>query len=178
MDLDETMARRYSARRYDGRTVPRDILMRIADAGNRAPTARNQQRERFVFVDDRELIVEMVPLCIGQSWIADAGALVFVCGYDDYDMPNGFSARAIDDAIAACYMMLEATSLGLGTCWLGGYDSDAVKRRLGIPEDVVVSSALAIGYAAEGEPKPVRPVKDVVGFNGWGQRRPTSGRAP
>lgn len=106
-------------------------------------------------------------MCINQKWLADVGAIVFVCGTDDYVMPNEVSAKTVDDAIACTYMMLEAVSLGLGTCWLGGFDAERVKERLGIPEQTVVSSALAIGYAEPGRPKPVRPVASVVSFNGW-----------
>ena len=69
-------------------------------------------------------------------------------------MPNSFSVKVINDAIAATYIMLKAVSLRLGTCWWGGYDSNMVKRKLGVPESAAVYSALAIGYAETGGPNP------------------------
>ncbi len=56
-------------------------------------------------------------------------------------------------------MILEATELGLGTCWLGAYDEEKVKEILDIPGEIRVPAMFTLGYADE---NPVaRPRKDL-----------------
>jgi nitroreductase len=66
-------------------------------------------------------------------------------------------------------MILEATELGLGTCWLGAYKEDEVKNILNIPEDIRVPAMFTLGYADE---NPVaRPRKDVSDIVRYGTYR-------
>ena len=52
----------------------------------------------------------------------------------------------INVAIATEHIVLAATSLGLGTCWIRAFDAPAVEKMLDIPEGVTVVSLLTIGY--------------------------------
>jgi nitroreductase len=60
-------------------------------------------------------------------------------------------------------MILEATELGLGTCWLGAFDEGKVKEILSIPEDIRVPAMFTLGYADEKPaPRPRKDMDDVV----------------
>lgn len=65
-------------------------------------------------------------------------------------------------------MMCEAVTLGYGTRWLGGYDTDAVRRKLNIPDRFVISSTIAIGRTVgDGKPKAKAPLSEVIRHNGF-----------
>jgi len=62
-------------------------------------------------------------------------------------------------------MILEATELGLGTCWLGAYKEDEVKKILNIPEDIRVPAMFTLGYADEDPgPRPRKTIDQVTVF--------------
>jgi nitroreductase len=66
-------------------------------------------------------------------------------------------------------MMLQAEELGLGTCWVCVFDPVAVAVEFGLPENLVPSSLMPIGYAAgDAEPAPWhyarKPLPDTVRF--------------
>ena len=73
-------------------------------------------------------------------------------------MGCGQSAATVDCSIALSFMLLRATELGLGSCWLGAFDANAVKRTLALPEDAVVVAVTPLGHPAE-QPAP-RPRKN------------------
>jgi len=61
----------------------------------------------------------------------------------------GYESGETDAAIVCTHMMLEATQLGIGSCWVGYFNSDQVVNALGLPENVTVSALLPIGYPAD-----------------------------
>jgi nitroreductase len=68
-------------------------------------------------------------------------------------------------AIALDHLVMAATDLGLGTCWIGAYDRDAVRRILGIPEKVHPVVLIALGYAgSEPRPKVRKPIEELVRY--------------
>ena len=65
-------------------------------------------------------------------------------------------------------MLLEATSLGLGSRWIGTFDEEELKVKLSIPEEVRPQAIIAIGYAKDTPPKPPKyPLETVVYFHKW-----------
>ena len=74
-------------------------------------------------------------------------------------------AYTIDLSIAVSFMILEATELGLGTCWLGAYKEDEVKEILNIPEKMRVPAMFTLGYANENPgPRPRKNIDQVTVF--------------
>ena len=66
--------------------------------------------------------------------------------------------------IAVEHLVLMATALGLGSCWVGAItDYAAVKTLLGIPDNVVVVALVAVGYpTAVPSPRPRIPLEDIL----------------
>jgi nitroreductase len=64
---------------------------------------------------------------------------------------------AVQDASAAAMnMMLMALDLGLGTCWVGAFDEQAVSRLLGIPQGVRPVMLMPLGFPDESPNAPPR----------------------
>jgi nitroreductase len=60
-------------------------------------------------------------------------------------------------------MVLAATGLGYGTCWIGAFSEEEVKRLLSIPEELKVIVLLPIGFPEESPvPKSRKPLKEIV----------------
>ena len=81
-------------------------------------------------------------------------------------MPCGECSAPVDMALCGAYMMLQACALGLGTCWLGAFDTQAVKDVLKIPPQVRVITMMPLGYHDGTQPRKTRkPLEEIVGHN-------------
>ncbi len=76
------------------------------------------------------------------------------------------SKRHIQDGcIVAYHFTLAAWNFGLGTCWIGGMDTEEVKEKLGIPQDHYVATVTPLGYPSEQPTLRLRkPAKEYVKF--------------
>jgi nitroreductase len=78
------------------------------------------------------------------------------------------SCCIIDMTIAMDLMSQVAMADGLGTCWMGAFTEDQVKRILGIPENNRVVAMLALGYPAEAHASRLRKkLEEIVAYDGW-----------
>lgn len=75
--------------------------------------------------------------------------------------------------IGIAQLVLAAQRFGLGTLWMGGFDGDAVKRALDVPDDYLVASVVSVGWPAEElkpEPRHRRQLEEIYYTNRFGQR--------
>jgi nitroreductase len=83
-------------------------------------------------------------------------------------MPCEELSYPIDVAISVDHMTLAAVEYGLGTCWIGAFKQDEVKKLLGIPEEVRVVALLPIGYPdASSAPKPRKSLEEIAAYDKW-----------
>ena len=150
MDVFEAIKKRRSVREYLDKPVEEQKLKEILEAARLAPSASNKQEWRFVVVTDKELRTQLVKAAKGQVFIGQA-PVVIACSAetDNHLMTCGQLCYPIDVAIAIDHMTLRAVELGLGTCWIGAFWEDEVKRILDIPKDIKVVELLCLGYAKE-----------------------------
>ncbi|MEW6523055.1 MAG: nitroreductase family protein [Bacillota bacterium] len=142
MNVFEAIQNRRSIRRYRPDPVPQDALLRVLDAARLAPSAGNRQPWRFVVVSDASMRRELVPACRGQQFVGQAPVVIAACATE-----AGRKWNQVDLAIAVDHMTLAAHASGLGTCWIGAFEEEAVKQLLGIPAGVSVVVLLTLGYA-------------------------------
>jgi len=73
----------------------------------------------------------------------------------------------IDIGIAIEHFILQATELGLGTCWMGWFDEKALKKELNIPGHKKIDIVFSLGYPAEDKivPKNRKSLEAVHAFN-------------
>jgi hypothetical protein len=79
--------------------------------------------------------------------------------------------------------MLQAKALGLGTCWIGGLNRQALADILHVPEDWEIVGLLTVGFPDEDpDPSPRKPLADVVHYGVFGnlspEASPQAGRGP
>lgn len=157
----ELARERYSVRKYKDAPVEQEKLDRIIEAGRIAPTARNLQPQRvFVLVSEekRKTLAEVCPCTFNAP-------VIFVIAFDPSVVSGsrvceGHNWGDTDSAIAAASMMFEAQDLGLGSCWVGMFNSEEVKNALGLPAGLEVRHLMPVGYPADdSEPSRMHSVR-------------------
>jgi len=168
MKVLEVISKRYSCRAYQDKKIEQKKLDVIMEAARLAPSARNMQDWRFVVVTQRKTRRQVAALTNSPEVFEKAGAIIAACSNSDYVMRCGQAISPIDVSIALEHICLQATDLGLGTCWIGSFDPEKVARVLGIPDDIQIIELMAVGYPADGRREPDRePIENVVCYEKW-----------
>lgn len=169
MDFLELVNARYSVRSYQNKPVEEDVLARILEAVRLAPSGANRQPWRFVVVQDVETRKQLALACNSQQFIAQAPVVIAGCGLmPDRIMHCGMPGDPIDLSIAMEHLSLAATAEGLGTCWIGAFGQDKVRKVLGIPETVKVVAVMTLGYPADTPlSKKRKPLSEIICYNHW-----------
>lgn len=161
MEFQDIIERRYACRRYRGDQVEEWKLDRILAAANRAPSAKNRQSPRIYVLRSAQALDTLDTL----THCRYGASMVLLFAYDageEWHNPTGSGARSgVEDAsIAATFAMLEATELGLATCWCNSFDNADLERRFGLPERERSVLIMPVGYAAnEATPAPTHAVR-------------------
>ncbi|HEY3397975.1 MAG TPA: nitroreductase family protein [Armatimonadota bacterium] len=170
MTVAEAIQARYSVRAYQDRPVEDDKLQRVLEAARLAPSAGNRQEWRFVVVRDAATRQRLMTAANGQAFVGQAPVVLAACAVgEQHVMTCGQLSYPIDVAIALEHLALQATAEGLGTCWIGAFSEDEVKRVLGIPaEDARVVQLMPLGYPAT-DPAPKRRLEltEIVKWDKW-----------
>ncbi|HUU83861.1 MAG TPA: nitroreductase family protein [Phycisphaerae bacterium] len=169
MEVIEVIRRRHSVRAYQDRPVEREKLDRLLEAARLAPSASNRQEWRFVVVTDAELRKQLAHAANDQEFVGQAPVVIAACAETDgHVMRCGQPSYPIDVAIAVDHMTLQAAAEGLGTCWIGAFYEQPVRKLLGVPPEVRVVQLLTVGYPVETpKPSPRLPVERLVHWERW-----------
>jgi nitroreductase len=168
MDVAQAIRTRCSCRNYQDKPVEQEKLLAVLEAARQAPSAKNLQDWRFVVVQDKETKKKVAQAANNQTFLENAGAIIIACTVSDHVMRCGQAVGPIDVAIALEHMCLQATELGLSTCWIGSFYPDRVRPIVGIPDGVAVIELLALGYPADALKEHRREsLEHVVSFDRW-----------
>ncbi len=164
MDVFEVIGERKSIRKYKDIEVEEEKLEKILESARIAPSAANRQEWKFLVVKNKETRDKLIDAAHGQKFVGQAPITIVACSTEsERIMPCGQPAYTVDLSIAVSFMILEATEIGLGTCWLGAYDEGKVKEILDIPSDIRVPAMFTLGYADENPaPRPRKALDDIV----------------
>ncbi len=156
MDFFETIYRRRSVRQFTGAPIPPEDLLKIVDAGRLAASGNNRQPWEFIIVTGRERIDR---LKVASHWMDKAAAIIAV-------VMDPTSRWWLEDAAAAVEnMLLAATALGYGSCWLEGYTlprEDELKAVLSIPPGKRLFTLVPVGVPVEWPVKEKKPFSSLV----------------
>jgi len=176
----EAIRKRRSVRSYESKSIPKDIINMIIEAGNEAPSAMNSQPWRFVVIEDKKIKEKLLGAALPNAKKilemvkdVDPGRYEMIKKrYEELTDPVYYSAPAVVFVIGsgryadhscplACEnMMLAAYSLGLGSCWVGFgamvREDNEVRNVLELQDDERIFGPILLGY-----PKvyPERPPK-------------------
>lgn len=149
MNFTEFAESRYSVRKFKDEKLTREVLEKILHAGHIAPTGCNYQPQR-IYVLESDSAIEKLKSCTKCHFNAPAAMLVCYnkdeCWRRKYD---GKSSGVVDASIVNTHMMLAATELGVGCCWVMHFDPAAMVKEFDIPENIVPVALLVMGYPAE-----------------------------
>jgi len=170
MDVLIAIKTRKSVRKYLKRNVEEEKLTAILEAGRLAPSASNRQEWRFVVVRAPEKRVKLAEAANQQTFVGEAPVVIAACAVTDaHLMRCGQACYPIDVAIALDHMSLAAAELGLGTCWIGAFDEDQVKKILNIPQEIRVVALMPLGYPSDPSviSKNRLPLSEIVKHDHW-----------
>ncbi len=168
-DVFTVIAERRSIRKYVDRNVEEEKLNQILEAARLAPSAKNMQDWRFVVVRDKKLRQALVTAAGNQLFVGEAPVVIVCCTVmPDYILSCGQPAGVINGAIAIDHMTIAAKALGLGTCWIGAFDPEKVRKICNIPESIGIVELLTLGYAAETPDRRKRKnLEEIIFFDKW-----------
>ena len=148
---------RYSCRKYDARPVEEEKLKLVLEAGRVAPSAVNYQPWHF-YVIQGENELGKFHAAYHREWFQTAPCVIVVCG----DHSSSWKRKAdgkdhcdVDAAICTDHMTLQATELGLATCWICNFDPGMTRDLLGLPAHMEPVVILSLGYPLD-ESDPLR----------------------
>jgi nitroreductase len=169
MDVFKAIAERRSIRNYKNKEIEDEKLDKILESTRIAPSASNRQEWKFLVVKNQETRDKLVEAAHGQKFVGQAPITIVACSTEsERVMPCGQYAYTVDLSIAVSFMILEATELDLGTCWLGAYDEEKVKEILGIPDEIRVPAMFTLGYPDENPPaRPRKDLTDIICYEGY-----------
>jgi nitroreductase len=142
-DALEVIRKRRSVRDYTGEPIPQGDLETIVDAGRLAASGHNKQPWDFVVVTERELIEQ---LKVASLWMEKAGAIIAVVVDPSSRWWREDSSAAVEN------MLIAATALGYGSCWLQGYTEpreEEFKILLDIPGEKRLLTLVPIGVPVQ-----------------------------
>ena len=163
MDALEAIRKRRSVRKYSGDPIPRQDLEQIVDAGRLAASGYNRQPWDFVVVTNRETIDQ---LKVAAQWMEKAAAIIAVV----IDPTSRFWLE--DGSAAVENMLIAATALGYGSCWVQG-DAEPLegqlKTLLGVPDDRRLLMLVPVGVPVEWPSKEKKSLNEVIHWERYRQ---------
>lgn len=173
MDIFQVIRDRRSIRKYKDIPVEHEKIEQVLHAARLAPSWKNMQCWRFLVIrehlDRMSLLAAFPDDNPGKKAIAAAPVAVVVCADpSESDIENGIAYYIADTAIAFEHLCLAAHAVGLGTCWMGWYDEQAIKKAFNIPERIRVVGVTPLGYPDQ-EPKarPRKELEEIVFYDCW-----------
>lgn len=176
MDVLSSIQNRRSYRKYLKKPIEFEKIGIILEAACCAPSSGNLQHWKFIIVNDRDKVEKIAGYSFQQYWISNAPMLIAVCSIcekqESFFGKRGSMLYSIQGVAAAIEnMLLAATGLGLGSCWVGGFEEDRVKDILQVPSNVNLHALITLGYPDEiPQKKDIIPLDTCVYFDVYGNR--------
>lgn len=172
MNFTEIAKTRQSCRKYDStRAVEAEKLDAILESARLAPSACNGQPYHLTVCkgESAKAIASCVTGMGLNKFAADAPVMI-VISEEPYVRTAALASktkkndyRSMDIGIVSAYITAEATAQGLGTCILGWFDDEKIRKICDL--DSPVRLVITLGYAAEGDPlreKKRKPKEELV----------------
>lgn len=172
MKLDKLFLERKSVRSFLNKKIDRSIIIQLLDAARVAPSAVNYQPWRF-FVCTSDDIKQKITESYHRKWFATAPLYIVACADKSQSWKRASDQKDhgnIDVAIAITHLMLKATELGLGTCWVCNFDVDILNDALNLDKVLEPVAIIPIGYpSSEASPKEEQSKKrkSIDEFTEW-----------
>ena len=154
MDILETIKNRRSIRTYKRQDLAQQTLDKLLEAARWAPSAGNVQPWAFVIVTSQKIKQGISLGAFGQKTLEEASIVIVVCA-DEKRAEQSYGSRGKtlyclqDTAAAIQNIMLTAHSLGLGSCWVGAFKEEEIRKVIKAPKEMRPIALIPIGYPNE-----------------------------
>ena len=170
MNFRDLAAERFSVRKFTNKMPDKEILDKILEAGNLAPTGCNYQPHRILVINNDEAIAKLKD-CTRCHF--DAPCAMLVCYNKDecWTRPyDGAQCGIVDASIVTTHLMLQAWELGIGSTWVMHFNPFKMREAFSIPENIEPVALLVMGYPADDvvpneRHSAYRPLEETVLYN-------------
>ena len=165
MTFIENMYSRRSIRKFSTEPVSEELMLNILEAGRLSPTATNTQPWHFIVARDRK---EKEACTFGgfNRFAVDASFVVVGVYNKSEAVMERYSL--MDVTIALQSMVIAGWAQGVGSCWMGAFDENNLRKTLNFPADARIVGAIAFGMPAETPKQPPKKTLDeIVHFDEW-----------
>jgi nitroreductase len=164
MELFECLESRRSVRAYRREPVEDWKLDKVLEAARLAPTANNNQAFRVLVLrrEGREAELNRI---YNRGWFASAPLALFICSFPAaaWVRGDGKNYSDVDAAIVMDHVILAATALGLGSCWVANFDAAAAREVLALEPGCEPIVLTPLGYPGESpSPRPRKALSELV----------------
>lgn len=138
---------RRSVRKYIDKEIRNEDIKKILKAGMNAPTARNLKPYEFVVIKDKTTLEKLGSIKKNAYFAKDSNVTIIVLGKELSDYWQQDLGAVVQN------MLLEATHLNIGSCWVGiapneDYEN-SIRKIVGIPSNIRIFSMVTLGYSME-----------------------------
>ena len=171
MSVDILFSQRKSVRLFQNKPISKETITSLLEAARLAPSAVNYQPWRF-FVCTSDEIKEKIIESYPRKWIESAPLYIVACADKSQSWKRASDNKDhgnIDVAIAITHLILKATEIGLGTCWVCNFDTKILEEALNLDKVLEPVAIIPIGYPAENktEKETIKNRKSVDEFTEW-----------
>ncbi|MCJ7813130.1 nitroreductase family protein [bacterium] len=175
---------RRSIRQFEPIPVEREKILTCIEAARLAPSADHVQPWRFIVLDDPDVKNAFgVEVFSGvyrfTRWAMNAPVLVVLLADLNFivhrvaNKVQKIPYYFLDIGIAGEHFVLQAQSLGLGTCWIGWFNIKRAETFLHVPKGMRICGLIAVGYPSTSlipKEKKRKSLSEIVHYNRWGNR--------
>jgi nitroreductase len=164
MEFLELVKKRYSVRAYKSKPIEYDKLQKVLEAARLAPTADNRQPFQLIIIQTQGREEELLRI-YDKPWFVEAPLIICACGIPSkgWIRQDGNNYCDVDVTIAIDHLILAATDLGLGTCWVGAFNPEEARKVLKLTDDVEPIAFTPLGYPDD-QPRDIirKPIEELV----------------
>lgn len=158
MEFSKLIASRFSVRSYTKKPVERSLIFEILEAARLAPSACNYQPWHFLVLTEPDNLSDFQEV-YPRNWFREAPVCIVICSDHSHSWKRKSDEKDfadVDVAIVTDHLILKATELGLGTCWVCNFDATLVRKKLRLPDHLEPMVLVTIGYTNSEVPVKIR----------------------
>ncbi|HAS80516.1 MAG: Nitroreductase [Candidatus Nomurabacteria bacterium GW2011_GWE1_32_28] len=155
--INDIFLNRFSPRAMSGEKIIEEEIMTLFEAARWAPSSMNAQPWRFIYAyKNTPNFDKFLSFLVdyNKSWSKNASVLVVVISKKNFDNGTPSKSHSFDTGSAWENLALQATTIGLITHGIGGFDYSLAKNELSIPDDYEIEIIIAVGKPGKIEDLP------------------------
>lgn len=162
---------RRSVRRYHDTPIAKETVISLLEAGMAAPSACGKDPWEFIVVREPDSLSQIGEALPNGGFLSDAPLGIAVCGDSKRAHGEELSYLLQDCSAAIENILLAASMLELGACWLGIHPRSEriafLRRHFGLPDRIIPVGMIAVGWPAEAPPPRTRCESAYIHWNKW-----------